>query len=179
MSAQKKSSRHSPALKSIAVPDGAQSAAARRLADAEVRSLIEKFAPTRGRLVSSLRRALRQRMPTAHEVVYEYRDCVVISFSPSGNGYEGVLGLRASDQGIKLYFNRGQDLPDPARVLQGKGGQTRSLNVETIGTLARPEVAALIDMAIARNTVPFAKTGRGSVVIRSTTAQRRRQGDTT
>jgi hypothetical protein len=38
------------------------------------------------------------------------------------------------------------------------------------------EVARLIDEAIARNPVPFAVAGRESVIIRSTSAKKRRQG---
>ena len=66
-------------------------------------------------------------------------------------------------------------LPDPEKLLQGSGGQTRWIHVEGACTLARPAVASLIDEAIARNRVPFASAGRGSVVIRSTSAKQRRQ----
>ena len=58
-----------------------QSAVARRSAEAELRTLIAKFAPTHLRLIGTMRRSLRKRLPTAHEVVYEYRNlgAVVIS----------------------------------------------------------------------------------------------------
>jgi hypothetical protein len=123
-----------------------------------------------------MRRSLRKRLPTAYEVVYEYRNqgAVVISYSPNEHGYEGVLGIRASADGVKLFFNHAKELPDPAKLLQGSGSQVRSIDVEGASTLARPEVACLIDEAIARNRVPFESAGRGSVVIRSTSAKRRR-----
>ena len=159
----------------VEVPGSTQSAAARRAAEAEVRTLIDKFAPAHLRLIAAMRRWLRKRLPTAHEVVYEYRDWFVISYSPNEHGYEGVLGIRASADGVKLFFNRCKELPDPAKLLQGSGSQCRSIDVEGASTLARPEVASLIDEAIARNPVPFASAGRGSVVIRSTSAQKRRQ----
>src|SRR6516164_9710498 len=120
-----------------------------------------------------MRQWLLKRLPTVHEVVYEYRDCFVISYSPNERGYEGVLAIRASANGIKLYFNRGKELPDPAKLLQGSGNQTRSIDVEGASTLARPDVARLIDEAITRNPVPFAPAGRGSVVIRSASAKQR------
>jgi hypothetical protein len=153
----------------------AQSAVARRSAEAELRTLIAKFAPAHLRLIGAMRRWLRKRLPTAHEVVYEYRDWFVISYSPNERGYEGVLAIRASANGVRLYFNRGKELPDPAKLLQGSGNQTRSINLEGASTLARPEVARLIDEAIARNRVPFARAGRGSVVIRSASAKQRRR----
>lgn len=149
---------------------GTQSAAERRTAEAELRSLIDKFTPDRLRLIAAMRRSLQKRLPTAHEVVYEYRDCFVISFSPSQHGYEGVLAIRGSSSDVRLYFNRGKDLPDPEKLLQGSS-QARWVNVESASTLTRPAVASLIDKAIADNRVPFPSTGRGSVIIRSTAAK--------
>jgi hypothetical protein len=159
----------------VEVPGSTQSAAARRSAEAELRTLIDKFAPAHLRLIGAMRRRLRKRLPTAHEIVYEYRDWFVISYSPNERGYEGVLAIRASANGVSLYFNRGKELPDPAKLLQGSGSQMRSIDVEGASTLARPEVARLIDEAIARNPVPFARAGRGPVVIRSASAKKRRQ----
>lgn len=144
-----------------------QSPAARRSAESKARGLIARFAPAHVRLVEAARRSLKKRLPTAHELVYEYRDWFVISYSPDERGYEGVLALRGSADGVKLYFNRGKGLPDPERLLQGSGTQTRWIALEAASTLRRPAVATLIDEALARNAVPFAPTGRGQVVIRS------------
>ena len=173
MSVKKEPSGRRSVQVEVEVPGSTQSAAARRSAEAELRTLIDKFAPAHLLLIGAMRRWLRKRLPTAHEVVYEYRDCFVISFTPNDRGYEGVLVIRASAEGVKLYFNRGKELPDPAKLLQGSGGQTRSIHVEGASTLARAEVARLIDEAIARNPVPFASAGRGSVVIRETSAKKR------
>lgn len=144
-----------------------QSPAARRSAESKARELIARFAPAHVRLVEAARRSLKKRLPTAHELIYEYRDWFVISYSPDERGYEGVLALRGSADGVKLYFNRGKGLPDPERLLQGSGTQTRWIALEAASTLRRPAVATLIDEALARNAVPFAPTGRGQVVIRS------------
>ena len=152
-----------------------QTAAERRSAEAQLCTLIEKFAPAHQRLIGAMRRRLRMRLPTAHEVVYEYRDFFVISYSPNERGYEGVLAIRASANGVRLYFNRGKELPDPAKLLQGSGNQTRWIHLEGASTLARPAVARLIDEAIARNRVPFARTGRGPVVIRSVSTRQQRR----
>ena len=175
MSVKKEPSGRRSVQVEVEVPRSTQSAVARRSAEAQVRAGIAKFAPAHLRLVSAMRRWLRKRLPTAHEVVYEYRDCFVISYSPSERGYEGVLAIRGSADGVRLYFNRGKGLPDPEKLLQGSGGQTRWIHVEGASTLARPAVASLIDEAIARNRVPFARAGRGPVFIRSTSAKKRRQ----
>jgi hypothetical protein len=175
MSVKKEANGRRSVQMEVKVPGSTQSAVERRSAEAQVRTLIAKFAPAHLRLLDAMRRWLRKRLPTAHEVVYEYRDFFVISYSPNERGYEGVLAIRASADGVRLYFNRGKELTDPAKLLQGSGKQTRSMNLEGASTLARPEVARLIDEAIARNPVPFARAGRGPVVIRSTSAKQRRR----
>jgi hypothetical protein len=156
-------------------PLSTQPAAERRAAESELRRLVTAFAPAHQKLVTAARRWLHQRLPTAHEVVYEYAGFFVISFSPSGRGYEGVFALRASAEGVRLYFNFGKGLPDPEKLLQGSGGQTRWIPLAGATALARPAVVHLVDEALARNGVPFAPTGRGPIVIRPTAAKQRRQ----
>jgi len=175
MSVKKAVTKRRPAKVEVEAPGSAQSAGARRSAEAQLRALIARFAPAHLRLVHATRRCLRKRLPTANELVYEYRDCFVISHSPNDHGYDGVLAIRGSAQGVALYFNRGKELPDPAKLLQGSGKQTRSIPLEGASTLARPEVARLIDEAIARNRVPFARAGSGSVVIRSASTKKPRR----
>jgi hypothetical protein len=175
MSVKKEASGRRSVQVEVEAPGSTQPAAERRSAEAELRTLIDRFAPAHLRLIGAMRRSLRKRLPTAHEVVYEYRDCFVISYSPNEHGYEGVLVIRGSADGVKLYFNQGKDLPDPAKLLQGSS-QTRWIFMEGASTLARPEVARLINEAIARNRVPFARAGRGSVVMSpSTSAKQRRR----
>src|SRR4051812_45705290 len=171
MSVKKEPSGRRSVQVEVEVPGSTQSAVARRSAEAQLRTLIAKFAPAHLRLIGAMRRRLRKRLPTAHEVVYEYRDWFVISYSPNEHGYEGVLAIRASANGVKLYFNRGKELPDPEKLLRGSGKQTRSIAMENAATLARPAVAQLIEDAITHNRVPFAITGRGPMVIRSSASK--------
>jgi hypothetical protein len=152
-----------------------QSVVARRSAEAELRGQIAKFAPAHEGLIGTMRRSLRKRLPTAYELVYEYSDCFVISYSPNERGYEGVLALRASAKGVDLYFNSGKALTDPDKLLQGSGKLARFIHMEGAFTLKPPAVARLIDEAIAHNRVPFARSGRGPVVIRSTSARKRQR----
>jgi hypothetical protein len=139
-----------------------------------LRELIATIAPAHHGIIGTMRRSLRKRLPAAHEVVYEYSDCVVISYSPSERGYEGVLAIRASAKSVELYFNFGKELPDPDKLLRGSAKQVRFIPMEGASTLARPAVVRLIKEAIARSSVPFAPAGRGPVVIRSTSAKKRR-----
>jgi hypothetical protein len=150
-----------------------QSAAERRAAEAQLHGLIARHAGARQRLVTATLRWLRQRLPTAHEVVYEYGNlgAVVVSFSPNEHGYAGVLGIRADAAGVRIFFNRAKELPDPEKLLRGSGTQARWIQLESASTLAHPAVGRLFDEAIARNPVPFARSGRGPVIIQSVSAK--------
>lgn len=173
---KKKTPKRKPLRVMAEMPGYAQPAAERRSAEAELSRLIAKHTPTRLRLISAMRKSLQKRLPTANEVVYEYENlgAVVISYSLSEQGYEGVLAIRGNAEGVKLYFNQGKDLPDPEKLLKGTS-QTRFIEVEGATILARPPVARLIEKAIAHNRVPFAPEGRGAVFIRSTAAKKRPQ----
>lgn len=149
--------------------------AVQRAAEAQVKALIDRFAPAHARLAESARQLLRKRLPTAHEIVYEYRTWFVISYSPNEHGYEGVLGIRGDADGVKLYFNRGMELPDPEKLLRGSGSLVRAVALDDVTALARPAVSRLIDEAIARSPVPFAKSGYGPTVIRPAAAARKRK----
>ena len=175
MAAKRKTSKRSTSPTTVTVPGSPQSAAERRAAEAQLRFLIDTYATEQRRLIGAVRRWLQKRLPTAHELVYEYRDVVVICYSATGRGFEGVFGIHANADGVKLYFNRGQELSDPAKLLQGSGKATRAIHVENAAMLRRPEVAALVEAAIALSPSPFAADGRGTLTVRPTAAQQRRQ----
>lgn len=60
-----------------------------------------------------MRRSLKKRLPTAHEVVYEYRDAFIVSYASNDRGYEGVLALRVSAEGVRLYFKSREGIAGP------------------------------------------------------------------
>lgn len=152
-----------------------QTAAERRAAEAATKALIGKLAPDHARLVSGLRKAVRSLLPSAHELVYEYRSWFVLSFSPTTRGHEGVLAIRGEASGVKLYLNRGKELRDPERLLKGSGSLVRFIEVASAAALRRPAVKALIDEALDRNPLPFEANGAGSIVLRLDTPKKAKQ----
>ncbi len=152
-------------------PPPPQPAADRRAAEAELRALITKFAPDHLSLVTAIRKSLRKRLPTAYEIIYEYRSWFVISISPTQHGHEGLFGIRGDSDGIKFYFNHGKSLPDPDKLLQGSA-QVRFIEVDTAATLTRPAIATLIDKAIAHNKVPFPSASQGPVLLLSASTKK-------
>lgn len=172
MAAKKKSATPSTPKPKAVIPTGPQTPAAKRSANTQVNPLVTRFASGHARLFNSTRKWLQKRLPTAQELVYEYRDWIVISYSPTDRGYEGVLALRADATGVKLYFNFGTNLTDPAKLLQGTGKQARFIPLESAAIFKKPEVSTLIDQAVAQSPVPFPSDGQGQVIIRSTSASK-------
>ena len=141
--------------------------------EAQLRSLIEKFDPKDQRLIRSVRSAVRKRLPTANELVYDYRTFVVIGYSPTDRGIDGIISIAARADGVRLYLMRGPQLPDPNKLLMGSGKQTRFIRVEAANQLKHPDIEALIAAAIDRAGVPLASEGRGRIVIKSDAAKKR------
>lgn len=154
--------------------EAAQSSTERKAAEAEVCALIEKHAPKHLALATTVRKVLRKRLPTAHELAYEYRSWIVTSFSPSGHGHEGVFAVRVDADGVKLYFGNGKNLPDPEKLLKGSA-TVRYVEVEAAGTLKKAGIVALMDAAEAANRVAFDRAGNGTVVVQSTSANKVRR----
>ncbi|HWB21144.1 MAG TPA: hypothetical protein VG711_12655 [Phycisphaerales bacterium] len=173
MPVKKKTARRAPAKSKTAAPAGPQSAADRKAAESQLTAMISRHAPEHHKLLTTARKSLGKHLPSAYEIIYEYRSWVVISYSPSDRGYQGVLGLRADADSVKLYFTQGKTLPDPEKLLQGSAN-ARWIQLESASTLTRPAVLRLVNEALARNPIPFAPAdgGLGPVIINSTSAKK-------
>jgi hypothetical protein len=141
--------------------------------ETQLKSFIAKFEPKHQKLIRAVRKAMRQRFPTAYELVYDNYNFFVIGYGPTERPSDAILSIATAANGVGLCFIRGASLPDPKKVLIGSGKQTRFLRLESADVLDRPEVEALFAAAVARSKVPFPKSGRGKLIIRSISAKQR------
>jgi len=139
----------------------------------QLRGFIAKFDREHQALIRSVRAALRRRLPTAVELVYDNYNFFVIGYGPTERPSDAILSIAAGASGVGLCFVHGAKLADPGRVLLGAGKQTRFVRLPAAKTLNQPEVAALITAAIKNAPMPFARTGRGRLIIRSVSAKQR------
>jgi hypothetical protein len=130
-------------------------------------SFIAKFDDKNQKLIRALRKALRKRMPTANELVWDNYNFFVIGYCPTERPSDSILSLATAANGPGLAFYHGTSLPDPHKVLLGSGKQNRFVRLESVATLERPEVEALIAAAIRLNKVPLPASGKGKLIIRS------------
>ena len=145
----------------------------KRTPETQLRAYIDKLDPKNQKLFRAVRAAVRKRFPTANELAYDYPHALVIGYSPADRGIDSIVAIRASATGVSLYFSQGPQLPDPQRLLQGSGKQTRFIQVEAASQLAHPDVEALLAATIDQARVPLPATGKGSLIIKSAGAKKR------
>src|SRR5688500_3394337 len=134
---------------------------------AQLRSFNDRFDPKHQKFVSSIRAALRKRFPSANELAYDYKRFFIIAYSPTEQGIDAVVSIAARADRVDLYFNNGPQLPDPKKLLQGSGKQTRFIRVESARHLAHPDVKAFIAAAIDLSAIPSPAKGKGSLIIKT------------
>jgi len=139
----------------------------------QLQSFIDKFEPKNQALIRAVRKALRQRLPTANELVYDNYNFFVIGYSPTERPSDTFFSIAAAANGVGLSFYRGATLPDPRKVLLGSGSQNRFVRLESAKTLEQPAIAALMRAAIEQGRAPLPAAGSGKLIIRSISAKQK------
>ena len=141
--------------------------------EAQVREFIARFEPANQRLIRATRSIMRRKFPTAIELVYDNYNFFVIGYSPNQRPSDAIFSIAAAANGVGLCFIRGKGLPDPTGRLQGSGNQTRFLRLPMADMLEEPDVSDLMNAAVAKSRVPFPKSGRSGLIIRSISKKQR------
>jgi len=139
---------------------------------AKLDGFIDRYTPE---IAGDARRALTfmtARLPTATRLVYDNYNALVVGFGTSAKVGDVILSLALYPRWVTLFFLKGTVLPDPAGLLQGSGSTVRSVRLQPVERLGTPEVAALIDAAVA-NASPLPASGEGPLIIKSISAKQR------
>jgi hypothetical protein len=139
----------------------------------QLASFIAKFAPEMAAFIREARKTMRKRLPHALELVYDNYNFFVIGYGPSERASEAIFSLAAQAKGVSLCFLQGAGLPDPKGLLRGSGNVVRNIRLETVATLDRAEVRALMNTALERAKVPLDPKVVHSLVIKSVSAKQR------
>src|SRR5436190_2389358 len=115
-----------------------------RKAEDRLEDFIGKFNEADQLLIRAVRRGMRKRLPTAHELVYDNYNFFVIGYSPTERPSDAIVSMAARANGIGLCFIHGARLSDPKKILLGSANQTRFLRLESATVLARPHLDASI-----------------------------------
>jgi hypothetical protein len=139
----------------------------------QLAGFIAKYDPSVAKLARATRAAMRKRLPTALELVYDNYQFLAIGYSATERASDCLVSLAVSPKGVALSFYYGATLPDPKGILLGSGNQNRFVRLDSAATLAVPAVEALVRAAIAQAKTPLSRTGRGTTIIKSVSAKQR------
>jgi hypothetical protein len=146
-----------------------------RRPDAALRGFLEAYDPAIRRLYLRARGAVLEDAPDANELIYDAYNAVTTAYSFSeslGDAFCHVAAYRAY---VNLGFNRGASLPDPERILIGKGARIRHVRIAAAADLAKPAIRALLRAAVAQGRDASDRArGNARAIVKAVYARKRR-----
>ena len=147
--------------------------------ETQLTSYFAKYEPPIAKLGKALRTKLRARLPGLFEIVYLYenQNALVISYSPTERGYEGLCGISLRPQEVQLFFGQGAQLSksDPGKLLQGSGKTVRHVVLSSVADFDRAEIEALMAAAVKLAKLRLDPDAKGAVIMKAE-AQKQRAG---
>jgi hypothetical protein len=145
-------------------------------AETQLSSYFAKYEPAIVKLGRALRAKLRDRLPGLHEIVYVYenQNALVIAYSPTENGYEGLCSIGLYPREVKLFFAQGARLSksDPNKLLQGRA-TVRHVVLRTVADFDRAEIEVLMAAALKLAKLRLNANAKGAVIIRAEAQKQR------
>ncbi len=141
--------------------------------ESRICAFIDRFTPEVATCAHACRAALRARLPTAFELVYDNYQALAIGYGASERQKDIVLSLALYPRVVRLFFYYGVTLPDPTGRLSGEGNQVRHVLLAGPDTLDEPAVEALIAAALAQADRPMPDGGTGMSIIKSISTKQR------
>ena len=139
----------------------------------QLAAFMTKYTPEVAAEARAVLARLRKQAPGAIEMVYDNYNALVIGFGATDRPSEAVLSVVLFPKWITLCFIWGVGLPDPKKLLQGKGNQVRTLRLASPKSLDEPAIRELISLAIARSKTPFEPGQKRRLIIKSISAKQR------
>jgi hypothetical protein len=142
-------------------------------AEQQLASMIARFTPEVAWLAHSILATMRERYPTAIELVYDNYNALAIGFGATERPSQAIFSVAIFPKWVSLFFLHAQGLPDPDKLLQGEGKVARHIRLLSPARLDELSVKKLMQEATARAAIPFAPKGSPRVIIKSISAKQR------
>ena len=146
-------------------------------AETQLASFFAKYEPAMAKLGRALRAKLRDRLPGLSELVYVYDtpNSLVISYSPTESGPDGVCAIARYPRCVKLFFGQGALLSksDPNKLLQGSGKTVRHVVLNSVADFDRAEIEVLMAAALKLAKLRLDASAKGSVIIKAAAQKQR------
>jgi hypothetical protein len=146
-------------------------------AETQLAGYFAKYEPAMAELGKALRAKLRARLPGLFEIVYVYerQNALVISYSPTEHGYEGLCSIALYPDRVHLHFAQGALLSksDPKKLLQGSGKTVRHVVLNSVADFDRPEIEVLMAAALKLAKLRLDASAKSSVIIKAEAQKQR------
>lgn len=139
---------------------------------APIRTLLHPYDPRVVQIVAAARAAILREAGEASELWYDSYNAVAGAFTFTGTLPGAFCHIAAYAKHVNLGFNRGAELDDPTRILQGSGKLIRHVRLNDPADVEADAIVALIAQAAAR-----AERGEATdrkIVIKPASARKRR-----
>ena len=143
-------------------------------AQQQLDGFLQKYSPEMEKLGRSAIAHLRKRLPGAVVMVYDNYNSLAVGFGPDDKVSTLPLSIALFPRWATLFFMQGATLPDPGKLLTGKGPKIRSLKLtDGLKTLKSEEVDALIATAILQRGWNLDTRAKGEVIVKSISPKQR------
>ena len=146
-------------------------------AETQLASFFVKYEPAMVKLGKALRAKLRARLPGLFEIVYVYesQNALVISYSPTEHGYDGLCSIALYPNRVNLYFAQGALLSksDPNKLLQGRGKTVRHVVLNSVADFDRAEIEVLMAAALKHAKLRLDASAKSSMIIKAEAQKQR------
>lgn len=146
-------------------------------AETQIAGFFAKYEPAIAKLGKTLRAKLRRRLPGLFEIVYVYenQNALVIAYSPTERGSDGVCSIALYPLEVKLYFTQGPQLAksDPKHLLQGRGKMARYVAMNSPADFERAEIETLMAAALKLANVRLDANAKTSVILKAEAQKQR------
>jgi hypothetical protein len=142
-------------------------------AERQLAGFMARFTDEVATLAEAILGEMRRLYPTALELVYDNYNALAIGFGPTERASDAVFSIALFPRWVSLFFLQANGLPDPEKILRGKGSVARHVVLPSPATLHEPAVAELMREAVARAKVPFDPRGAHRLIVKSISAKQR------
>jgi hypothetical protein len=134
---------------------------------------IDKYTPEVGATARAALKRLRARVPGAIELVYDNYNALAVGFAATERASDAVVSLALYPRWVSLFFLQGARLPDPQKVLRGRGKIVRHVVLKSADDLDAHVIRELISHAFELAPAKFDPASHSRIVIKSVSARQR------
>jgi hypothetical protein len=146
----------------------------------ELLHFLDAYAPALVALALDLRELILDEAPEANEIVYDGAYTVALHYSATARHQDAFCYIALFTSHINLGFNRGAELPDPKKKLEGTGSQMRHIKIKEPADLERPEVRSFLRAALKhadyQKAVKASQEEVGQTIIKRYAGEKKRPG---